>query len=356
MPLFIDGSRIPPQWAEKHGYQRTISMDAYVQRAQCIRLALVNNMPDAALEDTEMQFFELLETVALDTPLCITLYSLPGIRRGDRGEQHLKNFYFELNDLWQRPFDAVIVTGTEPCSINLRDEPYWPILAELLDWAERNTLSSVWSCLAAHASALHSDGITRSKLTDKRFGVFAFDNVSEHGLTTNAGTIHFPHSRWNEIQANALTACGYTVLTRSADAGVDTFIKMKRHSLFVHFQGHPEYSARTLLKEYRRDLRRFLRKERDTYPSLPQGYFDAPATKLLMEFKGVALSSPHEEIMTAFPEVAVAATLHNTWHSCATSIYRNWLAHIQSRKLQASAVVPLSSSSHEIYRQRCVAH
>src|SRR5947208_1953739 len=85
--------------------------------------------------------------------------------------------------------------------------------------------------------------------------------------------IEMPHSRWNEIPEEALLACGYRVLTRSADAGVDAFVK-ERKSLFVFFQGHPEYDATTLLLEYRRDIGRYLRRERETYPAMPQGYFD----------------------------------------------------------------------------------
>ena len=67
--------------------------------------------------------------------------------------------------------------------------------------------------------------------------------------------MQIPHSRWNEVRADALTACGYEILTQSAEAGVDLFVKKKKDSLFVHFQGHPEYSVRTLLKEYRRDIK-----------------------------------------------------------------------------------------------------
>jgi len=51
--------------------------------------------------------------------------------------------------------------------------------------------------------------------------------------------MRFPHSRWNEVREDALTSCGYTVLTKSAEAGVNLFVKKKKKSLFVHFQGHP---------------------------------------------------------------------------------------------------------------------
>ena len=113
----------------------------------------------------------------------------------------------------------------------------------------------------------------RRTFSDKCFGIFECARVSDHPLTAGAPSrLQMPHSRWNDIPEDALTSCGYRVLTRSEDAGVDTFVK-QRKSLFVFFQGHPEYEANTLLLEYRRDIRRFLRRERDTYPPMPQGYF-----------------------------------------------------------------------------------
>lgn len=355
MPLLVKGHRIPPRWAETKRCQQAISIDSYVRQAGCIQIAFINNMPDAALEDTELQFFELLDGAAGDTPIRISLYSLPGISRSERGQQHLKNFYLDFDHLWERRYDAVIVTGTEPCSSNLREEPYWPMLANLLDWAERSTFSAVLSCLAAHASALHSDGITRNRLSDKRFGVFDLERTADHDLTHSTERICFPHSRWNEVQASALKECGYMILTESAEAGVDTFVKTKRNSLFVHFQGHPEYTEMTLLKEYRRDVRRFLRGERQTYPSLPRGYFDVNATKRLMDFQAAALTDPREEVMAAFPENEVARELRNGWHTCAATIYRNWLECMKSRKLRASACVALSSTPNNLYRKRSVA-
>ena len=143
MSLVLEGGRIPPRWAERKSSQPVISIDDYNRQEESVKIAFINNMPDPALEDTEMQFFELLNAVADDVPVHVKLYSLPGIPRGERGRQHLSDFYFNFGDLWDSQFDAVIVTGTEPCSSNLRDEPYWPVLAELLDWAERNTSSGV---------------------------------------------------------------------------------------------------------------------------------------------------------------------------------------------------------------------
>ncbi len=349
MPLIIEGP-IPSGWAERGHVNSPTTKES---RAECISLALINNMPDAALEDTELQFFDLLDIASGDLPVFLKLYSLTGIPRTDRGQRRLNSFYFGLDDLWNRRFDSVIMTGTEPRQSNLREEPYWTALANVLDWAESHTYSTILSCLAAHAGVLHGDGIGRHPLSDKQFGVFDFAKVSAHPLTSGTGEhVCFPHSRWNEVWADELTACGYTILTQSAEGGVDAFVKKKNQSLFVHFQGHPEYGAQTLLKEYRRDIRRFLKKECETYPSMPKGYFDASAAKLLGDFRDSVLSDRREERMESFPEAALVDGLENTWHPSAVSIYRNWLQYVAARKVDVASIPALAAVYQPAPRKR----
>jgi homoserine O-succinyltransferase/O-acetyltransferase len=352
MSLIIDGGRVPPRWAERQRLRPKESGENCPE-AECVRIALVNNMPDPALEDTEMQFFELLDAAAGDVPVRVKLHSLSGVPRGERGQQHLNSFYFGTDDLLSSRFDGVIMTGTEPKQKDLRGEPYWPALASVLDWAETNTVSTILSCLAAHAAVLHSDGIARHPLEDKQFGVFEFAKSVNHPLLAGTGEqMRFPHSRWNEVQAKALTACGYTVLTQSAEGGVDSFVKKKKRSLFVHFQGHPEYGAPTLLKEYRRDIKRFLRRERETYPSMPKGYFDAAATKLLTDFQDRLLSDRRDELMDGFPDAAVAGSLQKTWHASAMGIYRNWLQYVVTKRAEVSAFPVMAAVYQQSPRKR----
>src|SRR6185436_1684888 len=104
--------------------------------------------------------------------------------------------YSNVDDLWDRRHDGLIVTGTEPQADDLTDEPYWGSLTRLLEWAERSTYSTILSCLAAHAGILHIDGIARRPLGDKQFGVFACVRVCDHPLTAAAPhTLQMPHSR-----------------------------------------------------------------------------------------------------------------------------------------------------------------
>jgi len=351
MPLIIEGGRIPPRWADKKGLHSE-SVDTGATSVECVRIAFVNNMPDSALEDTEIQFFELLEAAAGDVPVRLKLHSLSGVPRAERGLQHLNGFYFSTDDLLNDRFDGAIMTGTEPRQPDLRNEPYWSALGNVLDWAESNTASTILSCLAAHAGVLHSDGIQRHPLGDKQFGVFDFAKAGKHQLTAGTGErVRFPHSRWNEVRAEALTASGYQVLTQSAEGGVDSFVKMKKQSLFLHFQGHPEYGAQTLLKEYRRDIKRFFRRERETYPSMPKGYFDATATELLTDFQNAALSDRREERMEGFPETALVGGLQNNWRSSAEAIYKNWLQYVVSKRIHVPAF-PAMAADPQASRKR----
>ena len=300
-----------------------------------IEIGLVNNMPDTALKSTEAQFAALLEAAAGDLPVRLRLFTLPLVPRSERGAQHLGSSYLGLRDFWDSRPDALIVTGTEPRAAALADEPYWPALADVIEWAEAHTISTVWSCLAAHAAVFHLDGIARQPLADKRFGLFACANAGDHPLTRGlAATFPVPHSRWNELREDDLRAGGYEILTRSAEAGVDMFARQGR-SLFVFFQGHPEYDALSLLGEYRRDLGRFLRRERATCPALPHGYFDAATAALLTDFATRAQADRREEVLAEFPLAAAEQGVCAGWRDGAAQVYRNWLAFLVAQKARA---------------------
>ncbi len=299
-----------------------------------LEVGLVNNMPDAALESTERQFLELLHAAAQDIPVRLRLFALPHVPRAEAGRRHLDASYSGIADLWNCRLDALIVTGTEPRAPSLADEPYWSSLTRVLDWAQANTASTVWSCLAAHAAVLHMDGIERRALDEKCFGLFDCAKASDHPLLAGIGArLRIPHSRCNELAEQALTSCNYTILTQSPDAGVDAFVKQGK-SLFVFFQGHPEYDDRALLREYRRDIGRYLQRERETYPNMPQGYFDAAAVNSLTAFRNAALAHRHEDLLDSFPLAFIETRLGATNRAPVVRLYRNWLSYLYAQKAQ----------------------
>ncbi len=140
------------------------------------------------------------------------------------------------------------------------------------------------------------------------------------------------HSRWNDLRESELAFHGYRVLTRSAQAGVDIFVKQWR-SLFVFFQGHPEYEPDSLFREYRRDVGRFLRGETSTYPALPSGYFDRRSELELAAFAEHARSNPHPEMLRDFPkDLNQAVDLSAARRDSSAAIVRNWLSFVASSR------------------------
>lgn len=292
-----------------------------------VDIALVNNMPDAAMETTVRQFLSVLDPASPDVAVRLQLFSFPGLPCSDWRRQHLSNHYSDFDDLLSGRFDGLIVTGTEPRAAALTAEPYWADLARLVDWADANTFASAWSCLAAHAAVQHLDGIPRTPLEQKCFGLFAHARVADHWLLRGQpARIVAPHSRWNGLSSDALAAAGYRVLSASP-AGVDIFIRQRR-SLLLLFQGHPEYDADTLAREYRRDVGRFLRGERESYPDLPERYFSAAIADMLDAFRALAEAARGEDLMSAFPSQQIFDAVPHAWYTQAVRTYTNWLNYI----------------------------
>jgi len=312
----------------------------------CISIGLINNMPEAAFEATERQFISLLDAASEGIDISLSLYVLPAAKVGGG---RVGDLYSSIDVLRGQWLDGLIVTGREPTTPDLKGEPYWQSFTELVGWARDNTYSTVWSCLAAHAAILHMDGIGRRRSVDKRFGVFECASTSSHRLVAKAGPrFHMPHSRWNGVAEEDLLAGGYRVLTRTAEAEVDAFIKQE-NSLFVFFQGHPEYESDTLLREYRRDVGRYLRSQTSTYPSTPLHYFDTDTESALADLRARARDSrSSKEIVAAVAKVLDGKKIENTWHSTAVQLYRNWLEYISENKEARRDGRTIRSSSNAI--------
>ncbi len=102
---------------------------------------------------------------------------------------------------------------------------------------------------------------------------------------------------------------------------------------FIFFQGHPEYDAISLLKEYKREVQRFLTGGRKTYPPFPEHYLDAAAKRRLEAYQRQVTESDFEQdTIPSFPEAELAGAREDTWSAAGRQIYRNWLAGVVARK------------------------
>jgi homoserine O-succinyltransferase len=303
-------------------------------------VALINNMPDSAVEGTETQFSSLLRAASGTTPLRLKFTALPEVGRGPAIAARVAERYWPLEAIYRDPPDALIVTGTEPRAPYLPDEPYWGRMVEVMDFAQREVRASAWSCLAAHAVVQRFDGIERRRLPAKRSGVYRHEILTTHPLMQGlAAPLATPHSRWNDLPIDALGDAGYQIISRSSETGADAFVRPGRAPM-LFFQGHPEYEERTLLKEYQRDVGRFVAGQQARYPTMPAGYFGPAATDMLARFESDALAGRLADPMASFPFTAVAATLVNSWSASSARLYANWLAQISVGKRHESSRSP----------------
>lgn len=294
-------------------------------------IGLVNNMPDAALRATERNFQTVLTAASQDISIHLTLLSLPELPRSAAARMHLTQSYQDIEELWDCRIDGLIVTGAEPRAADLTTEALWATLTKLVDWADDQTSSSIWSCLAAHAAAHYIDGVIRHRLDEKLSGVFDCDVTTRHAIVADAPSRwQVPHSRWNALDETELVQLGYEIISKSAEGGADMFFKQRR-SLFMFLQGHPEYDLRALFREYRRDVGRYLLGERDDYPEMPRNYFDEIAAGKLLVFRERTLGRRSIDLLEDFPDIS-DGQVTRFWQDSAVRVYRNWLLYLLEQR------------------------
>ena len=312
-----------------------------------LHIGLVNNMPDTALRATELQFARLLKDAADVLDVRLHFFSFPEIERGDLARSRMDGIYADATQIPAMGIDAMIVTGAEPREADLRNEPYWQSFARLTDWAKTGTISTIFSCLAAHAAMLHLCGITRLALPQKLSGVFACDNDRDDPLLFNMpARIAVPQSRFNDLPEETLAGQGCRILSRLAQGGVNLFT-LKTQSLFVFLQGHPEYDETTLGREFLRDVGRYLNGEREERPALPENYFD-PATERVLSELRLGVRDPAQ--LDGYATIVGRALSRFDWRGDTVKLFGNWLSLVASEKAHRRIVAAKGVPLHRLRR------
>ena len=286
-----------------------------------LRIGLVNNLPDGALLAAERQFAALLQAAAPTRRIELALFHLPGAPRGEAARARLDALYRPAEALADANLDALVVTGAEPRAQDLSAEPFWDGFTRLVDWVDGAGVPALWSCLAAHAAVLHSDGVMRRRLPEKCSGLYRCRAAAPDPLLAGLdGAWTTPHSRWNTLDEAALAACGYRVLSRTQTAGVDAFARGRE----IFLQGHPEYEPASLPLEFRRDFQRYLDGQADHPPTLPKGVFAPETARQLQALAAEARATRRPDLMALWPQAP--GHPDNTWRAPAALLCRNWLA------------------------------
>ena len=212
-----------------------------------------------------------------------------------------------------------------------------------MEWAANSVPTTLLSCLAAHAFTLLFDGIERVRGDAKCCGVFEGVVADRrHLLAGGFGKrVLVPHSRLNGVPEGELVRAGYEIVIGSGPsrAGWAVATCQRGNGQFVLCQGHPEYGALSLLREYRRDVRRsLLGTDARPYPRLPEGYLAPEAAAMFERFQRRAATADGDpqDLWESFPYDEVASRVVNTWAVTSATLYRNWMR-------VASTALPLAA-------------
>ena len=311
--------------------EQILTLDEAVhQDIRELHLGLLNLMPDAALRVTEQQFVRLVGSANQIVQLYVHPFTVPGLDRSPATQAYLDAHYERFEDLQRDGLDGLIVTGANVTGPELSSQPFYEPLAEVMAWAHEHVTSTLCSCLATHALVEHLHGVRRRPLAAKRWGVYPHRVVApEHPLLMGTNTrFDAPHSRWNEVTSSQLREVGVRVLVESLEG--DFHLGTSADGIrTVYLQGHPEYDAISLLKEYRRELDRFATGAIDALPPTPANYLSPEAARIVHAHVEQVLRA-RESGVTApdFPEAEVVPHLDTTWTDTGRALFNNWLGLI----------------------------
>ena len=254
---------------------------AYQQDIRPLQIVILNLMPTKII--TETQILRLLG----NSPLQVDIYLLRSKSHKSRNtsEKHLDRFYRTFDEIRDKKFDGMIITGAPVEHLEFDEVDYWDELTEIMDWSKRNVFTTLHLCWGAQAGLVHHFNIPKYPLGSKVFGVFThwINNKKSRLLRGFDDEFFVPHSRYTEIKKEDITKIEeLEILSESEEAGVYIVATKDRSQVFV--TGHAEYDPLTLKVEYERDVKKGLSIE------VPKNYFpcDDPAKEPIVRWRGHA--------------------------------------------------------------------
>lgn len=246
-----------------------------------LKLLILNLMPTKIVTETQ-----LLRKLS-NTPLQVEIDLLRTISHNSKNvdSQHLSSFYVSHDDIKDRFYDGMIITGAPVENLDFKDVDYWPELCEIMEWSKTNVHSTFHICWGAQAGLYYHYGIQKHSLPEKISGIFNH-RIIRPNIPFFRGfddTFNAPHSRYTEVLLSDIEKVPeLDVLAVSDEAGVFAVKNSKSRQFFVF--GHPEYDKDTLALEYSRDVKA------GKSPKVPKNYFpnDDPSFEPLVTWRAHA--------------------------------------------------------------------
>ncbi len=223
---------------------------AETQHIRPLEIVLLNLMPTKIV--TETQLSRMLGNTPLQVHLELMMLSTHKAK--NTPEEHLLAFYKTFEELKDRKFDGMVITGAPVENMPFEQVNYWKELTEIMEWSKDHVHSTFHICWGAQAGLYYHYGIQKYPLPEKMFGVFKHKADYKHAILLRGFDDEFwaPHSRHTTIRREDIEATpGLKILASSDEAGV--YILMNKEGRQIFVTGHSEYDPDTLEREYLRD-------------------------------------------------------------------------------------------------------
>lgn len=258
------------------------SLRATAQDIRPIEIAIVNLMPTKV--ETETQLLRLLGNSPLQVN--VTFVGTATYMPTHVSEEHMFRFYHTLDEIKDRKFDGMIITGAPVELMKFEEVAYWEELKQIMDFADKSVTSTIYICWGAQAALYHHYGIGKINLGKKLFGVYpCHPSVRNDQLMKGLDDVFYvPTSRWTGVDEKAVRAHkGLQILAESFDPEIGIVVLKSTDNKKFFFTGHAEYDRDTLKKEYLRDVEKGI----DIAP--PFNYFiDGDINRINMSWKSTA--------------------------------------------------------------------
>ena len=223
---------------------------AETQHIRPLEIVLLNLMPTKIVTETQ------LSRVLGNTPLQVhlELMMISSHKSKNTPEEHLLSFYKTFDELKDRKFDGMVITGAPVENLPFEEVDYWDELGRIMQWSKTHVHSTFHICWAAQAGLYYHYGIQKRSLPEKLFGVYRHHADYKRAILLRGFDDEFwaPHSRHTTIdRADVEAVPGLKILASSEEAGVYIIMNKEGRQIFV--TGHSEYDPDTLEREYLRD-------------------------------------------------------------------------------------------------------
>ena len=237
---------------------------ATTQHIRPLEIVVLNLMPTKIV--TETQLTRLLGNTPLQVNL--ELMHTSSHRSKNVSEEHLLTFYKTFEELKDRKFDGMVITGAPVELLDFEDVDYWDELCRIMEWSKTHVHSTLHICWGAQAGMYYHYGIPKQPLDQKLFGVYPHRADYKRSILLRGfdDTFYVPHSRHTTVRREDIEAVpGLKILASSDEAGVYAVMNKNGHHIFI--TGHSEFDANTLETEYLRD------KNLGKSISVPENYY-----------------------------------------------------------------------------------